>query len=46
LYAKICEVTPELHKLVSPVVDQTGVRMRKELTPKVEAVVRAALKAR
>jgi hypothetical protein len=45
-YAKIDEVIPELYKLIAPVLDQTGVRMRKELTPKVEAAVRAALKAR
>jgi hypothetical protein len=45
-YAKVRELTPQLHKLLAPVLDQSAVKIRKELTPKIEALVRAALKAR
>jgi hypothetical protein len=45
-YVKARELTPQLQKLVAPLLNQTAVKMRKELTPKIEAVVRAALKGR
>lgn len=45
-YSKLRGLTPELYKLLAPSLDHTVVKMRKELTPKIEAVVRAAFQAR
>ena len=45
-YSKLRELTPQLYKLLAPSLDQAVVKMRKGLTPKIEAVVRAAFKAR
>jgi hypothetical protein len=41
-YSRIHQITPELQKLIGPVLDRRLVEVRKELTPKIEAAVRAA----
>jgi hypothetical protein len=41
-YEKLHEVTPELQKLLVPVLDRAAADVRKEMTPKVEAAIAAA----
>jgi hypothetical protein len=41
-YAKVQQVLPELQKLVTPTFDKTAADVRRELTPKIEAVVASA----
>lgn len=41
-YRKLRQITPELQKELLPTLDRTAMQMRKELTPKVEAIVKQA----
>jgi hypothetical protein len=45
-YARVNSVTPELQKLLIPTFDRAAAEVRREVTPKIEATIKAAFESR